>query len=262
MVRTLLERTTRDWVFRRRLPGTLGGAKIFVSPSAGLRYLFRSMAQVDPKLCGLATDFVRKGNVVWDVGANLGLFSFAAAHLSGATGHVLSFEPDLWLVQLLRRSAAIQPTTAAPVRVVPVAVAETMDLRSFSIALRSRAGNFLAGYGSTQTGGVREEQTVVSVSLDWLAKRLPTPDIIKIDVEGAELAVLEGGLDLLEAKRPVIICEVASESSRQVTALLRSKKYSIFDGDRAARERVELDAAPWNTLAIPSEQRSDGATRV
>lgn len=250
MLRSFVERAARRSAFRRSLPAQLGGAQIYVSGSAGLKYCFRPMKSVDPVLCRLATEFVQRGHVVWDVGANIGLFSFSAAHLAGKSGQVFAFEADLWLVQLLRRSAAIQPSASGSVRVIPVAVANACDLRVFNIASRSRAANFLAGYGSTQTGGVTEQQTVLAASIDWLATRLPPPDILKIDVEGAELEVLDGASELLQRKGPIIICEVSAERSRQVSALLKRLRYKIYDGDSPRPARRELSAAPWNTLAI------------
>ena len=109
MLRRLTERITRDWTLRRQLPQDFGGVPILVTPSAGLRYLARSMNDVDPVLMNLVKEFVRPGSVVWDIGANVGLFTFAAASLAGPGGQVMAMEPDAWLVQLLRRSAKLQP---------------------------------------------------------------------------------------------------------------------------------------------------------
>ena len=250
MLRQLVERGTRKLSFRRALPAELGGAGIYVSPSAGLRYLFHSMNAIDPTLSSFAKEFVRTDHVVWDVGANVGFFSFAAAHLAGANGRVVSIEPDVWLVQLLRRSSSVQPASSAPVQVVPAAAAKSCDLRTFSIASRSRAANFLSDYGSSQTGGSAEQQTVVTVTLDWLAERVQLPDVIKIDVEGSELEVLIGAACLLERKHPVLLCEVSSECSPQVTALLKDNGYRIYDGEVPFSKRRELQAAPWATVAI------------
>jgi len=254
VLRRVVEKVTSKISFRRRLPADFGGAEIYVSPSGGLRYLFHSMEKIDPGLCALAKEFVKRGDTVWDVGANLGLFTFVASHFSGPSGRVFSFEPDVWLVQLLRRSSALQPTSSAPVQVVPVAIAESVDLRTFNIASRSRAASFLSGYGTTQTGGVSDQQTVLSVSLDWLAERLPLPDVVKIDVEGAELEVLTGALRLLEKKRPLVLCEVSGERSREVTALLKGRGYRIYDAEISHTQRSEVQLAPWSTIAIPAQQ--------
>ena len=250
MLRTFLEKVTRASVFRRSLPADLGGAQIYTSGSAGLRYLFKPMKSVDPVLCRLVKELVGRGHVVWDVGANVGLFAFASAHQTGDAGKVFAFDADIWLVQLLRRSASLQPSTSAPVQVVPAALASSCDLRTFNIATRSRASNFLQGYGQSQTGGVAEQQTVVAITIDWLAERLPLPDVLKIDVEGAELEVLRGGINLLRDKKPVVICEVGSDSSSEVTKFLKDLGYRLFDGENLLHERHELAAAPWSTVAI------------
>ena len=116
MLRRMIEDVTRDWVIRRRLPADFLRASIHVTPSAGLRYLYRSMDDVDPVLLSLVKEFVKPGAVVWDVGANVGLFSFAAASLAGPEGHIVAFEPDAWLTQLLRRSASVSRLARRPCR--------------------------------------------------------------------------------------------------------------------------------------------------
>lgn len=138
-------------------------------------------------------------------------------------------------------------------QVIPVAAGASCDLRTFNIASRSRAANFLSGYGSSEVGGVAEQQTVIAVTLDWLAERLQLPDVIKIDVEGAELEVLSGAVHILETKHPVILCEVSSDCSAQVTSLLRDKGYRIYDGKVSLAQRREVQAAPWATVAIAAQ---------
>lgn len=253
VLRSLIEQSTRNISFRRSLPPSLGGAPIYVSPSAGLRYLFRPMDQIDPVLRDMAQEFIHRGHVVWDIGANVGLFSFIAAHLAGSTGKIFALEPDVWLVQLLRRSATHAPPSSAPVHVIAAAAAaDSVALRTLHIAARSRSANFLEGYGLSQTGGVAEQHLVVALSLDWLAQNIPPPDVLKIDVEGAEFEVLSGAVGLLEQKRPVILCEVCSERSQAVTALLQDHGYRIYDADTPKAQRKELDRAPWNTIAVPA----------
>jgi len=255
-IRSLLERTTRSWILRRHLPEEFGRAPIHVSPSAGLGYLFRSLRAVDPLLLSLANEFVKPGAVVWDVGANVGLFAFAAANRAGAGGLIVSMEPDAWLVQLLRRSSAAQPSSSAPVKIVPAAVASELGLRTFCLANRSRCANHLAGYGTSQAGGQREEQVVVTVPLDWLLSYYPPPSVLKIDVEGAELEVLHGAARLFQTVRPIVVCEVGSGTRAEVTAFLRSHDYQLYDAQTAGEKRSPVPLATWNTLAIPAQLQS------
>jgi FkbM family methyltransferase len=252
MLRRFTERLTRDWTIRRQLPQDFGSAPILVTSSAGLRYLARSMNDVDPVLMNLVKEFVRPGSVVWDIGANVGLFTFAAASLAGPEGQVMALEPDAWLVQLLRRSAKLQPAESAPVKIVPAAVASRLALRTLCLAERSRAANYLAEFGTIQTGGAREEQTIVALTLDWMLDFAPAPSLIKIDVEGAEIEVLRGSSQVFEACRPIVLCEVIPDTASEVAEFFSSRGYQIFDGELEPVKRQPLDLAPWSTLAIPA----------
>jgi FkbM family methyltransferase len=210
IVRHTLERLTRRLIFQRRLPAAFGNAVLYVSPAAGLRFLFSSMASIDPPLLMAAHKLVRAGDVIWDIGANIGLFSLAAAVCAGDRGEVIAFEPDVWLVQLLRRTSAVQPAAHARITVVPAAVASEISLRRFAIALRSRASNALVGYGSTQLNEVR----------------------------------------------PVIICEVGSQTADEITGVLTSASYCLFDGEKPLDKAQIVDRATWSTIAIPEEKAS------
>jgi FkbM family methyltransferase len=247
-LRSALERSTHRLVVRRRLPPPFASARIYVSTEGGLRYLARTMATVDPALLRLAAEAVGPGDTVWDIGANMGLFSFAAAVAAGPSGHVLAVEPDTFLAEQLRRSATCN-TGHASVDVLPAAVSQELSVSSFHIARRNRATSHLAGFGTAMAGGVRSTGLVPTVTLDWLAARFPVPDVLKIDVEGAELAVLTGGPGVL-AHSPTVICEVFAQNAAAVSDILTSHGYTLYDGDRYPGERVAAAAAPFNTLGI------------
>jgi FkbM family methyltransferase len=206
------------------------------------------MDAVDPTLLRLAAEFVRPGNVVWDIGSNLGLFSIAASVSAGPLGHVVAAEPDTAIVSLLRRSVAANHGLS-PVDVLPVAVADRVGVSQFHVARRNRATSYLDGFGTKQAGGIRTTVMVPTVTLDWLAAQFPLPDVIKIDVEGAELQVLAGGKEVLR-KLPTIICEVADRNAAAVADLLRAYDYVLHNGEELPAQRTPLSLAPPNTLAV------------
>jgi FkbM family methyltransferase len=219
-----------------------------MSSEGGLRYLRPRLGGIDPTLLRLLAEVVQPGELVWDIGANLGLFSFAAAVAAGPSGRVLAIEPDALLVGLLRRSAAANHGQA-PVEVLPAAVADDLGVARFHIARRNRSTSYLDGFGTSQTGGVRATELVLTVTLDWLAARFPLPAVVKIDVEAAELKVLAGGTSVLRAS-PTIICEVAACNAAAAGDLLAAHGYTLYDGDQPAAKRAPEPIAPGETLAI------------
>src|SRR6266850_1933144 len=94
-LRRLAERLSRGVVLRRHLPSDFQRLPLYVTPEAGLRH-WADLSSVDRHLLRMVRELVRPG-VVWDVGANVGLFAFSAAAIAGPSGLVLAIEPDVWL---------------------------------------------------------------------------------------------------------------------------------------------------------------------
>jgi FkbM family methyltransferase len=236
-LRRLAEIASHGVVLRRRLPARFGGRILYVSPECGLRYWRFDLGKIDPVLLDVAERYVGLGDVVWDVGANVGLFTFAAAHRAA---RVLAFEPDPWLADLLERTAVSFPN----VSVIRAAVADYCGQGELHVAMRARGSNFLLGNGYDQSGGTRRRQQVRVVRLDSLEQT--PPNVLKIDVEAGEVAVLRGAARLLAESHPTVICEVAGENASAVTACLGG--YNLFDAERGA----PVDVAVWNTVAVPA----------
>lgn len=229
LIRRLAERLLGRIILVRTLPTEIGAARIVVSARVGgLKYLFKGPRQWDPELLRVAGRLVRPADCVWDVGANVGLFAMAARHHSGAGGKVVAMEADHDAVSLLFATAR---HSGDGLTVLPIAVSDEDGFVRFAIAKRARAANAIEGFGSTQTGGVLETRTLPSRSLDSLIDHFPAPNVLKIDVEGAELAVLRGASRLLAHSRPRIYCEVTAQTCADVTHLLHGFGYRTFDGE-------------------------------
>ncbi|MBW8873590.1 MAG: FkbM family methyltransferase [Acidobacteria bacterium] len=252
VLRSFAERLSRGRVLRRRLPANLGGHTLYVTPDSALKLWRRELWQADPLLLSVATELVHPGDTVWDVGANVGLFTFAAAFLAGAGGHVLAVEADDWLTTLLRRSAAGLPASHAPVDVLTAAVSDSAGIAELCIAARGRAGNHLRDVaGSSQAGGTRAVSKVVTVTLDGLLDVLPAPRVLKLDTEGAEARCLQGAERLLSTIRPAVFCEVNAENVEAAGEILRRHGYLLFDAQVPPRDRHPLPEPVWDTLALP-----------
>jgi hypothetical protein len=137
--RTAAERLSRNILLKRRLPSRVGGESIYVSPDASLKLWRRNLEKAEPRLFDWAEEFVHQGDVVWDIGANVGLFTFSAANLAGTSGYVLAVEADIWLSEILRKSTHRISKRCAPVEILPVAVSDSVDVARFNIAARGAA---------------------------------------------------------------------------------------------------------------------------
>ncbi|PYX63689.1 MAG: FkbM family methyltransferase [Acidobacteria bacterium] len=234
MIRQILKRLSRGVILKRRLPIEFGKTAFLVSPESALGYWRHNIARVDPFLLSMARQWARNETTVWDIGANVGLFSFAAAALGS---RVLAVEADVWLASLLHRSVLLN---GAPVTVLAAAVAATPGISSLHFSEEGKSSNSLLGAGPAQT--------VVTITLDWILEHYPPPQVLKIDVEGMEYRVLKGAHKVLE-HRPVILCEVTQDHDG-VGQLLRNAGYVLY----AARDQrhLPLQRPSRDTLALPS----------
>jgi FkbM family methyltransferase len=180
---------------------------------------------------------VRPGDVVYDVGANVGLYTRFLVAAFGAS-RVLAFEPMRSNIELLRKNIAVDPATAACVTVFELALGDSDgqellqvdDVMSASASLdRVREGR--PAEGRQQFGLPPATEQVVVRRLDTLINeaKLPPPDVIKVDIEGAEQLFLSGALDTLAKYRPRLIMEMHDPATtRQVLKTLESQGYSTY----------------------------------
>ncbi len=210
MLKSIARRLLKNKRLRRRLPN---GVQIYVSPDSQLKYLKRTF---DSDLFEMAERFVTGSSVVWDVGANCGVMAFNAAKAR----QIVAIEADPFLADLIQKSIALN---GVPVMVVTAAVFSHATLAEFSIARHGRASNYLTSTGGrSQTGGERSRIFVPTVTLDSLLERFQPPTFIKIDVEGAEVEVLQGAQRILKKTRPVIYFEVKASTLDQCHQILAS----------------------------------------
>lgn len=181
---------------------------------------------------------VKPGMKIFDAGANAGFYTLAFSRLSGMTGHVWAFEPLPDNLRNLRRHIALN--TLQNVTVVEAALSDRSGTARF-LSAPSNAMGRLSDEG---------EITVRTVSIDETCQRVGVPDLLKLDVEGAESAVLEGARETLARHRPVLLLAThGREQERRCVEILEAAGYefSYLDGAPAASaslNRDELIAAP------------------
>lgn len=152
---------------------------------------------------------LRPGQVFFDVGANVGYYTLLASRIVGPHGRVVALEPVVRNVAFLHRHVTLNGVQN--VTIVPAACSDRSSLVPFAAGENFATGHIVAGTGE----GSAPSSLVPTVTLDALSEAFGTaPDVVKIDVEGAELDVLRGGQETLSRARPVLYLSVHSPALR------------------------------------------------
>jgi len=166
----------------------------------------------------LMSSMLHPGDTMFDVGANVGYYTLLGSHRVGTTGHVVAFEPLPANVRFLQRHVRLNRVQNVSLQAVAVS---DHDGRARFAPHASNAMGKLSDAGSVE---------VATVSLDSIAKagRFPDPNLLKIDVEGAELGVLRGAAQLLDRARPAILLAThGADVHRQCCDFLRNAGYEL-----------------------------------
>lgn len=140
----------------------------------------------------LLAHWCNKECVVYDIGANIGYHTQGFAHMAK---HVYAFEPNLKNIKLLEKNTSHLPN----VTIIRKAVGDVAGVSYISDYNLDQFGN----YGECMM--TDKGQRCEVIKLDDM--NLPLPDIIKIDVEGYELKVIEGCKEIIRKKNPAILYE-------------------------------------------------------
>jgi FkbM family methyltransferase len=144
-----------------------------------------------------------RGATVLDLGSNVGFYTLLAAELVGSSGHVYAFEPVQRNIEFLRRHIALNKLKN--VTVIEAAICESTGRRRFQFH-KSAAMGHLSDAGQTEVSTVTLD--------DFVFRSGATPNSIKIDVEGAELSVLQGAREMLSQHRPALLLATHSRALR------------------------------------------------
>ncbi len=217
-------------------------------------YWFRRSTREGATMAAFAR-LLRPGDVAFDVGAHVGWVAVQFAHLVGAEGRVVAFEPGSNNLPYLRRNLAAFPQ-AMVVEAAVGAAAGTAELYEESLTGQNNA--LAAPYHRLQANAALNPaalavtaRRVAVTTLDAAATEAGDPALVKIDVEGSELAVLQGAAGLLARARPVLMVEVTRDSAA-IAALLGTLGYRLFQVAGPEIEPLgDATAMHFNVFAWP-----------
>ncbi len=158
-------------------------------------------------------NIIKSGDICWDIGANIGFYTCLLASLVEDSGAVVAFEPAARTYGYLKENVSLNQFTN--VTVVNKGLGDKQEQRLLHY---SEAGLAEGTASLKYADGRAASERVTLDTIDDLIRELPTPEFVKIDVEGYQLEVLRGGEHFLKTRAPLLMAELkdVGETNRAI----------------------------------------------
>jgi len=239
-VNAFFNKPTRDKLpfWHTIVAGDLAGLKIFANNTGGFREMING--SYDKFFFDYVKNFDLKGKTVYDIGSHVGFTALYFAKMVGPEGKVIAFEPNEFNARRFKHILSENEELAKRIDVYKIAISKKKGSEDFlfgdDVDGGTSSGSFIDSSHTFWRKEVYEEQigfvrkTIQTLPLDLLESELSitkTPALIKIDVEGAEQLVLEGGRDLIKKNKPILLIEIHSIFSMfEVGRILNELEYA------------------------------------
>lgn len=211
-------------------PGTV--RRVWFGPYAGLRFVLCPQMLVnrmqvfyrayEPEVVAALRESLMPGMVAYNAGAHVGVHALFMAKRVGRGGTVCAFEPWPLNLECLERNIEINRKRVGKIVAVPKAVSDSSGRLPMTRG-KSDGTHHLTGPGETKSAEVE------ATTLDgFAAETRLDPDLILVDVEGWEMAVLKGAMGLIRRRRPAFLLEHHGPAYQgALTELLTAEGYQI-----------------------------------
>lgn len=234
------------------------GLRLMVWPGNDLSRCTYVGGAYEPNEMHFMDRFLQPGMQFLDVGANEGIYSLLAASKTGKSGRVWVIEPSTREFKRLQQNMRLNDLSQVICH--QVAISNKAGLGVLKLAENEHAGQNTLGEFVYDIRSAGVEQVTLT-TLDELTENgaLLRPDLIKIDVEGLELQVLQGAIELLRIARPLVLCEQPVNEGGLLPGLAdlwREYNYIMyyFKPDGSLAPGLPAEPSIWNLLAVPAEK--------
>ena len=251
-----------SWRDEQIISQTRAGSKFRVRPSDFVENRICFFGTWEPSITHQFENLLKVGDVVLDVGSNIGFYSVLSAKLVGPTGKVLAFEPSRSIRERLNFNLELNQLNN--VEVVPQGAWHEPGQAVLNLVDGNR--------GSSSLGEISNSSSSESVELSRLDEAVPEELIerirlLKIDVEGSEWAALQGASGLLDrASNIAVICEVCPErlatlsgSVEELVDFMASRGFSarVIPNDYSVEAYIAGKVNEPHELQLPLQSACD-----
>ncbi len=234
-----------------RVPTDRGDMVIFC-PSARALHDPQGFGKDEPETVSWIDEHIKSGDTVWDIGANIGLYTLYAALDPKVT--VLAFEPSAASFSTLVRNLELNQLDAN-VSAYCLAFSDSAKLDALHMA-NTESGHSMHAFGQTETviGTIdtKFSQAVIGFSVDGFRDHfnLPAPDHIKLDVDSIEVKILIGAKDTLPSVRSVLVETYGADradGTNEIAEILTAAGFVLSETTPGGPGRNQLFLNPSHT---------------
>jgi len=239
------------------------GAEIYLKLGSRLEVRRLGSCSKEPWTVRWIEEWLRPGETLYDVGANVGAYSLVAAKQHDGDVRVVAFEPSFATFASLCENLVLNDVSDS-VLPLPVALSRNSGQAAFAygdVTAGSAKHGLDCDDGSWGTSGSVYRQPVLTEPLDGLRERhaLPPPNHVKLDVDGPELAVLEGAKATLEGPdlRSLMI-ELGAGQADPIEGFLAERGWVVHERFERTWRRPKPATPKYALFVRGSGQASDG----
>jgi len=220
-------------------PTNMHGRSVWIHPRARFSVTTQTFFKREFHVRTWLKEQLKPGHVFFDVGAHHGWVSMWALPLVSNEGSVVSFEPSPANLSVLDWHRSRNKFSQWEIVRQAVSAVDAKEVEFFLVDTGDSPMNSLtSGVPGTPLMDGRDirKTSVHTITLDtFCSERSLRPDLVKIDVEGAELLVLRGAAKLLSHSRPIVVLAIhpywlpAGQSTREIFELLSGYGYTMYD---------------------------------
>jgi FkbM family methyltransferase len=228
-----------------------GGTKLVLAvPNALNIYRADTFSTKEPETLEWI-DAIPERSVLWDIGANVGLYSCYAARRRSCT--VFAFEPSVFNLEVLARNIFLNGLTDR-VTIVPLPLSDSVGANTLNMTSTAWGGALSTfgkdyGHDGLPLQKIFEFRTIgLSMAAAAELLRIPPPDYVKMDVDGIEHLILEGGGSILRDVKGILIeindeVRVHADTAKRILEsaglTLKAKRHAeCFDAEPGAAGRT------------------------
>lgn len=225
---------------------------LYYNPAQHLGFLFQRTIRYEPEFVDYVLNLIRPGDVVFEIGSNIGQYSLLIADKIGSEGKLVCLEPDSDNFAFL--SFNMLKNQLHNVQVLQMAVSDKEGEMQFykDTVTGGRTSSLLQAYTGSNYQGKTE--SVAVTTFEALIHRFGTPAFVKVDVEGAEVMIFEKANKL--PRSTIYFVEVRRETAAAIFEIFRAQGFHIYSLGKKMKELIDAtEAVGFDNWIIRSEER-------